>query len=756
MLGVSVSPAEAPPQRTGQAAWLVRDIATGQRVDAQRPEQLRQRFLPGSFMKVPALLAALSSRAIGPETGIACSREIVIDGHRIRCSHPRLRRPVRPAEAIALSCNVFFATVGRRLARSRFDGVLDALGLPPSPASAPMYLAATGLEASPATAEQLLTAFERVVRNDSDAWSASAHQVVMAGLRGAAVYGTAGAFALRKVEALAKTGTADAPGGGTLGLVLAAWPARAPARSLILLAPGAAGTNAAELAADIAAGKETAPAPAPARPADTSADDVTVGYERGGSREIRRLALDEYVAQVLAGEAAAKSPPAALEALAITVRTFAEANRRRHARDGFDFCPQTHCQVLRPATDMTRAAARATSGRVLLWRGAPAPVFYTASCGGHSEVPSAVWPGADDPPFLRVRRDRACRGEPVWSSEIPAADLERVLHAAGFRGSLRDLEIVERTASGRAGLLRLDGMIPDTIPGSRFRLAVGRALGWQLVKSAAFRVRRTGRGYRFDGHGFGHGVGLCVIGMTNRARDGESRVERLLEEYLPGLAIGSLPSSRTAALSSPQRRDQAEGGGRPPARTAPVVPPASSPPALTIDLPASSEPDREALTGFVATALDDLSRSTGLAAPPRIRLVFHPSAQSFQRETRQPWWVSAFTRENGRIDLLPLRVLQQRGTVEATLRHELAHLLTDDVLRDRPRWVREGVAMHFAGERPPQSLVGGDGMVRRVRCPSDEELEEAVSAAAARDAYARAGACVARALAEGKRWSELQ
>ena len=45
------------------------------------------------------------------------------------------------------------------------------------------------------------------------------------------------------------------------------------------------------------------------------------------------------------------------------------------------------------------------------------------------------------------------------------------------------------------------------------RVAVGRTLGWQFIKSTAFELRRTAGEYRFTGHGSGHGVGLCVIGL---------------------------------------------------------------------------------------------------------------------------------------------------------------------------------------------------------------------------------------------------
>ena len=253
--------------------------------------------------------------------------------------------------------------------------------------------------------------------------------------------------------------------------------------------------------------------------------------------------LEDYVARVLAGEAAAGSRPAALQALAIAVRTFAAGNRGRHRRDGFDLCTLTHCQVLRPIYAAVRDAAAATSGQVLLANGTPASVFHSASCGGRTERPSAVWPGAEDPSYLPSKADRACGGEPRWAAEIPVQDLERALTAAGYRGSrLRDLDVEGRSASGRVARVSLEGMTPDAISGQDLRMVVGRTLGWHLLKSADFTVRRTGAGYRFDGKGFGHGVGLCVLGSVRRAEHGDSAHE-ILREYFPGLEIGRLPAA---------------------------------------------------------------------------------------------------------------------------------------------------------------------------------------------------------------------
>ena len=113
---------------------------------------------------------------------------------------------------------------------------------------------------------------------------------------------------------------------------------------------------------------------------------VRVGVLRpGGGYTVSDLPMEIYVARVLAGESLRDSQPAALEALAITIRTFALANLARHRADGFDLCDQTHCQVLRAAVAATERAAQATAGRVLLRDGAPASVYYSASCGGRTQ-----------------------------------------------------------------------------------------------------------------------------------------------------------------------------------------------------------------------------------------------------------------------------------------------------------------------------------------------------------------------------------
>jgi stage II sporulation protein D len=252
--------------------------------------------------------------------------------------------------------------------------------------------------------------------------------------------------------------------------------------------------------------------------------------------------LEVYVARVLAGEGEPGAPNATQQALAIAIRTYAVFNARRHARDGFDLCDTTHCQVLRAATPASRRAALESAGRILTYRGAPAEIFYSASCGGRTESAADVWPKANLP-YLRSRDDDVHDDDEPWTLELSLDELEAVLQRNGYRGRLEDVEVASRTDSRRASRVKLEGMEPDEMAGDPFRLAIGAA----RLRSTAFSVSKRGDTVRFTGRGYGHGVGMCVIGAGRRGRRGES-ADEILAQYFPGLAIATLagvPASTT-------------------------------------------------------------------------------------------------------------------------------------------------------------------------------------------------------------------
>jgi SpoIID/LytB domain protein len=428
---------------------------------------------------------------------------------------------------------------------------------------------------------------------------------------------------------------------------------------------------------------------------------VRVRTGTGRSARIEQVPLEVYVARVLAGEGEPRAPEAAQEALAVAIRTFAAANLGRHRREGFDLCDSTHCQVLRAATPASRRAALVTAGQLLVYDGRPAEVFYSASCGGRSEEASRVWPGAIDHPYLVSAEDDVHGGDAPWVADVPVARIERALQRAGFAGRLRGVDVDQRSASGRVTRLRVSGMRPGTVSGEDFRAAIGS----REIRSTAFAVRREGRRVRFTGRGYGHGVGLCVIGAGRRAARGESAA-RILAHYYPGLGRQSWTP-------------------------------------LFAGVPQSSALDRLALR-----ARDELAAALGIASPPMVTVDVHDSLDSFRQATGRPWWVAASV--NGTtIDLAPLPVLEQGDGVEASIRRGVAEALVAEALSDRPAWVRIGAARYFSGAERQASAMRG-------ACPTDAELTMAVSATSQREAELRAERCFAEALQRAGDWRRVR
>ena len=473
---------------------------------------------------------------------------------------------------------------------------------------------------------------------------------------------------------------------------------------------------------------------------------IRVGVLKNGAYEIVSVPLEAYVARVLTGEALPGSQPAAMEALAIAIRTYTIGNRNKHRADGFDVCDQTHCQVMRTSSPVTERAALATANSILLYRGQPANVFYSASCGGHTEKPSNVWPGVEDAAYLPSRPDDGCQGTPVWSTELNLGDLQRALRAAGFTGTLRDVRVATRNESGRAARIALDGLTPPQISGQDLRAAIGRSLGWQYLQSATFELKRSGEAFRFAGRGAGHGVGMCVIGSTKLAIAGET-AGQILARYFPGTEIGPIGPRLTAApserptISAPPARPPAPGA--PPATAAVTVPP----PDVTVSLAEGDEGERGAIGAMVLRERDAVSRAMNVPAPGRLSVRFQPTTDAFERTTGRPWFMLGSAKE-GRLDFIPLVVLRDRGILERAIRAQIAYTIADPVLAGRPLWVRAGVAVHFS--------EGSTGPVARGVCPADVEITSPASVGALGDALARARGCVERQLASGRPWQDVK
>jgi hypothetical protein len=146
---------------------------------------------------------------------------------------------------------------------------------------------------------------------------------------------------------------------------------------------------------------------------------------------------------------------------------------------------------------------------------------------------------------------------------------------------------------------------------------------------------------------------------------------------------------------------------------------------------------------LLGEARRDLESRIGRQISFPLEIHLHATTASFVAATGLSGWASGATRPR-RIDLQPLDLLDRRGILTSTLRHELVHAVLAQFNPECPRWLSEGLAIHFAGEGDRYSA---GGLTPRDRPDLDDRLTQRLSQREARQLYGLAWRKVRRHIA---------
>lgn len=304
---------------------------------------------------------------------------------------------------------------------------------------------------------------------------------------------------------------------------------------------------------------------------------------------INIISLEEYLKSVISSEMSAGASANLLRAHAIVSRSWLlamlgrrggrEINRRvipgdpeeivswhdRAEHTLFDVCADDHCQryqgITRQTSPAVAEAVEATRGKVLMWDGRICDARFSKCCGGVTEEFGACWD--DEPhPYLQAVHDRPAEGgadfcdtsdENIitqvlnsydrehtdfyrWTVRLDAETLpELLLRKTGIDfGQIEELRPLSRGKSGRITRLLIRGGRRSVILGKE--LEIRMALSESCLRSSAFEVIPEEDGFRLEGRGWGHGVGMCQIGAAVMGARGYSPTA-ILGHYYPGATI---------------------------------------------------------------------------------------------------------------------------------------------------------------------------------------------------------------------------
>jgi SpoIID/LytB domain protein len=743
-----------------------------------------QAYPPGSAIKPFTTLAAMQTGLINRESRRLCRTNYRSADFEIACSHPKSKSPFDPVEALAYSCNYYFAYIGERLSEGAFNATLDIFGfgsrtgagVNESTGSLPKgewdVRAALGeSDRLLVTPIQMIMAYSALVnggrllqpqqgsdqnvipREKARLSISPQHRAwLIEGMRGAVKFGTAEKANLGDSSAyiFGKTGTSTSSnrfrtqgwfvGFATDREATGTPPAGQIKLGVLVFLKRSRGSECAEVAKiifdKVLKNDQSEILP---QQAGTS-DRPSIKIHSVSENVTRELPLEDYLIGVLSAEASIENELEALKAQAIVSRTYALSNRGRHTGSGYDYCSTTHCQRFVFSPGQKRSAARraieATAGVVMLDNAAQLiDAYFHAACGGWTANIESLWGIKPGPPYLRGVRDDYCKAMPHrrWTTAIPANEIVRAMRSdqrtdAGER--LNRIIVSKRDSTGRAAEITLEGERRAVVRGWDFKIIAGRSLGWQMIKSSRFEVTRAGNEFIFRGSGFGHGLGLCQEGSHVMASRGMDH-RLILDYYFPGVRLNTSHRKIVPASGLPEESRGSESIGRR----------SLSSEHFHIDYPAGIDRSRiEKVARILEAAHLDLMRrlkSASLRSPESspYKIVIHETTADFIAATGQPGWVAGATR-GMLIELQPMSLLERRGILHKTLRHELTHALIELLGKGRaPRWLAEGLAIHVAGEGAIYSRIAINNQLSREEL--ERRLSKPVSANVMKDLYSR-------------------
>lgn len=255
--------------------------------------------------------------------------------------------------------------------------------------------------------------------------------------------------------------------------------------------------------------------------------------------------LETYLGGVIGSEMSASWPDAALMAQAIAARTYAVWEMRK-ARvsggrsDGVDVWDDERSQVyagLETETSKLTGLVGKTRGAIMAYDGRILHAFYASTCGGRTESAKEGLGGPDIAP-LAGRPCEFCGGTKyfTWTVELTARELAAKLHPSfPETAQVKEMKVVERTAGEHAKTIAYK--LGEVAQETRITAAdLRKALGGRVIRSTWFDVVEAPGGFRIEGRGFGHGVGMCQMGAKGMSDAGYDAME-ILRYYYPSVDV---------------------------------------------------------------------------------------------------------------------------------------------------------------------------------------------------------------------------
>lgn len=263
--------------------------------------------------------------------------------------------------------------------------------------------------------------------------------------------------------------------------------------------------------------------------------EIEIWKGKDGYFLINVVALEDYVKGVVASEVGINWPQEALKAQAVLARTYAFNHiLRNRNKNFFDLTSSVFHQVFKGDTESEEVerAVKSTEGEILVFNKEPIMALYHACSVIRTESAKDVF-GTDQPYLRSMEVPFTPSPYTLWEKKIPFDILQKTLSM----NKISSVEILNYTESGRVKELKFsNGKNSKVIKATELR----RLLKWTTLPSTMIKsIRVVEDGVVFEGHGFGHGVGMCQWCAFQMAQEGKNYQE-ILQYFYPGTEIAKI------------------------------------------------------------------------------------------------------------------------------------------------------------------------------------------------------------------------
>ncbi|HZW67907.1 MAG TPA: stage II sporulation protein D [Pseudogracilibacillus sp.] len=270
---------------------------------------------------------------------------------------------------------------------------------------------------------------------------------------------------------------------------------------------------------------------------------IEVSIERNETKEIETVALEQYVASVVASEMPATFEIDALKAQAIAARTYI-INHLLHEKEEIISDTVNH-QVYRNKDELQslwgtdfywkwekiNRAVKATENLIITYNDEPiTPTFFSMS-NGFTEDAEHYW--GNELPYLKSVESKWEEALPNFITQeiFTRAELNELLQIDLSQASKTSIKI-QRTPSERVDQVELAG-----------REFSGREIREKLnLRSTDFTIEQRDEHFVFTTKGYGHGVGMSQHGANGMATEGKSYLD-ILKHYYKDIDITEITES---------------------------------------------------------------------------------------------------------------------------------------------------------------------------------------------------------------------